>query len=564
MLVNYATEMKLGAAPRAERARSPLRIEDENQVIRVILQGTATHTGARFFEALVENLSQALGTYSAWVTEYLEETRQLRALAFWVNGRLAERFLVDIGGTPCAAVVDNTELVHFPENVLDLYPGNAALHDLKAVSYLGAPLLDDNHRVLGNLAVLDRRPMPREHNVLTIFQVFANRASAELQRVRAERALAKSEQKYRRIVETTDQGFLLLDQRFRIVDVNEAFCRMVGHPPTAILGRSPLSFAGEDFRRFLAANQNDPLAYRLRAIEGTLLAKSGRTLPVRIHGDVLQDDDGRSIGFMYFISDITPQKRSLELAAEVQRNLLPKRSPRLAGIDLAGRTLSCEEVGGDYFDYLPSRGCTASHVDIAVGDVSGHGVEAALLMATSRALLRTQVRSDPCRPLSAVVTALNRQLALDVSDSGRFMTLFYLRIDLESRRLRWVRAGHPAALFFDQSADAFRELGGRGLALGVSSDWAYTEETGPQATAGILAIATDGLWEARDKQQRPYGQKRLRDVIRRHAALGAEAIIDKVYADLADHSLGVLPEDDITLVIVKFDGGEDAAFDYHI
>ncbi|MCG6906631.1 MAG: SpoIIE family protein phosphatase [Desulfobacteraceae bacterium] len=564
MLVKYATEMKMGAAPRAERTRSPLRIGDENQVIRVILQGTATHTGARFFEALVENLARALGTYSAWVTEYLEETRQMRSLAFWVNGRLAEGFRLNIDGTPCAAVVDSRELVHFPENVLDLYPGNAALHDLKAVSYLGAPLLDDNRRVLGNLAVLDRRPMPREHNLLAIFQVFANRASAELQRVRAERALAKSEQKYRRIVETTGQGFLLLDQRFRIADVNKAFCRLVGHPPAAILGRSPLRFAGDDFRRFLATNQDGPLAYRLRAIEGTLLTKSGRTLPVRINGDVLQDDDGRGIGFMYFISDITPQKRSLQLAAEVQRNLLPKRSPPLTGIDLAGRTLSCEEIGGDYFDYLPSRGCAASHLDIAVGDVCGHGVEAALLMATSRALLRAQVSSDACRPIPAVVTALNRQLALDVSDSGRFMTLFYLRIDLETRHLRWVRAGHPAALFFDPRSGSFRELGGQGMALGVASDWVYTEEAGTQATAGILAIATDGLWEARDKQQRSYGQKRLRDVIRIHAALGAEAIIDKVYADLADHSLGVLPEDDITLVIVKFDGGEDAAFDYHI
>ncbi len=564
MFVNSPTGYEAATAPGAAARRLPLRIKDENQVIRAILQGTATHTGARFFESLVENLARSLGTYSAWVTEYLEATRQLRALAFWVNGRLAERFLVGIDGTPCAAVVDSTELVHFPENVLDLYPGNTDLHDLKAVSYLGAPLLDDNRRVLGNLAVLDRRPMPREHNVLAIFQVFANRASAELQRVRAERALAKSEQKYRRIVETTDQGFLLLDQRFRIADVNEAFCRMVGQPPAAILGRSPLSFAGDDFRRFLAANQDEPLAYRLRAVEGTLRAQSGRTLPVRIHGDVLQDDDGRGIGFMYFITDISPQKRSLELAAEVQRNLLPRRSPPLRGIDLAGRTLSCEEIGGDYFDYLPSRGCAAAHLDIVVGDVSGHGVEAALLMATSRALLRTQVGSDSCRPPAAVVTTLNRQLARDVSDSGRFMTLFYLRIDLETRRLRWVRAGHPAALFYDPQSDSFRELGGRGVALGVSSDWAYTEESGPPATAGTLIIATDGLWEARDRQQRPYGQKRLREVIRRHAALGAEAIIDKLYADLAEHSLGVLPEDDVTLVIVKFDGGAGAAFDYQI
>ncbi|MGD8543451.1 MAG: hypothetical protein PVI39_14240, partial [Desulfobacteraceae bacterium] len=164
MFINSPTENEMAAVARAERTRSPLRIRDENQAIRAILQGTATHTGARFFEALVENLSQALGTYSAWVTEYLEETRQMRSLAFWVNGRLAEGFRLNIDGTPCAAVVDSRELVHFPENVLDLYPGNAALHDLKAVSYLGAPLLDNKRRVLGNLAVLDRRPMPREHN----------------------------------------------------------------------------------------------------------------------------------------------------------------------------------------------------------------------------------------------------------------------------------------------------------------------------------------------------------------------------------------------------------------
>jgi len=163
-----------------------------------------------------------------------------------------------------------------------------------------------------------------------------------------------------------------------------------------------------------------------------------------------------------------------------------------------------------------------------------------------------------------VVTALNRQLAGDVSDSGRFMTLFYLRIDLAAGRLRWVRAGHPSALIFDPRSGTFQELGGRGIALGVASDWAFTEETGPQPMEGILAIATDGLWEAGDKKQRPYGQKRFQDVVRRHAASGAEAIIDKVYADLAAHTLGMLREDDITLVIVKFDGGAAAIPDYHI
>lgn len=544
--------------------REPLRIKDENAALRAILQGTATYTGERFFESLVENLAQALGTFSAWVTEYLEESRQLRALAFWVDGRLEERFLEDIDGTPCADVIASTELVHHPDNILDLFPHNPTVLAFKAVSYMGAPLLGPQRKVIGNLAVLDRRPMPREHHALAIFQVFANRAAAELQRVQAEAAVRQSEQKYRRIIETTDQGFLLLDQNLRIVDANAAFCRMVGRPPGAILGRSPLEFAAHDFRRFLAASHDVPESKRPQDMEGTLLAASGRPVPVRIQGNRLRDDDGRDIGCMYFITDITAQKHSLQLAGEVQRNLLPKQSPRLEGLDLAGRTLSCDDIGGDYFDYLPAGQCASPHVDIIVGDVSGHGVEAALLMATARAFLRTQVQTDPCRPPAEVVTALNRQLVGDVSDSGRFMTLFYLRIALDRRRMEWVRAGHPFAHVFEPRSGAFWELGGRGVALGMDPDYAFTAESSPGPREGILCIGTDGLWETRDKHQRPYGKKRFRDMIRRQAAFPAGTIIDRVYADVNAHAAGSVREDDITLVVVKFRPETEAILDFQI
>jgi PAS domain S-box-containing protein len=562
--VGTATEEEHMVDTHTEITRAPLRIKDENAALRVILQGTATHTGERFFESLVENLAQALGTFSAWVTEYLEATRQLRALAFWVDGRLEERFLEKVDGTPCEAVIANTELVHYPDNVLDLFPHNPTVRDFKAVSYMGAPLLGPQRKVIGNLAVLDRRPMPREHHALAIFQVFASRAAAELQRVKAEQAVRQSEQKYRRIIETTDQGFLLLDQAFQITDVNAAFCRLVGRPRSAILGRSPLEFAAHDFRRFLAAGQDMPESYRLQDLEGTLMGTSGRTVPVRIQGNRLQDDDGRDIGFMYFITDITSQKRSLQLAGEVQQNLLPKQSPRLEGLDLAGRTLSCDDIGGDYFDYLPAPQCAMPHVDIIVGDVSGHGVEAALLMATARAFLRTQVQADPCRPPAEVVTALNRQLAVDVSDTGRFMTLFYLRIDLDRRRMVWVRAGHPFAHFFDPGSGAFRELGGRGVALGMDPDWIFTEESKPGPKDGVLCIGTDGLWETRDKHRRSYGKKRFRDIIRREAASPAGTIMERIYADVTAHAAGAVREDDITLVVVKFGGWSAPVMDYQI
>ena len=106
-----------------EAARSiPLRITDENTALRIILEGTATVTGEGFFDALVVNLAKVLNTHSAWVTEYLVDSRQLRALSYWSDGRLTRDFLIDIAGTPCEAVVSQSGLVHYPDHIIQLYP----------------------------------------------------------------------------------------------------------------------------------------------------------------------------------------------------------------------------------------------------------------------------------------------------------------------------------------------------------------------------------------------------------------------------------------------------------
>jgi hypothetical protein len=107
---------------------------DEDATVRAILEGTATETGERFFAALVENLSKALNTYSSWVTEYIEESRQLRALAFWAGGQLVEDFKIDITGTPCEAVIESARLVHYPDNIHDLFPNSSTIREFSAVS----------------------------------------------------------------------------------------------------------------------------------------------------------------------------------------------------------------------------------------------------------------------------------------------------------------------------------------------------------------------------------------------------------------------------------------------
>jgi PAS domain S-box-containing protein len=526
------------------------RAGDENAALRIILEGTATVTGGRFFEALVVSLARALNTRGAWVTEYLPESRQLRALAFWIGGRMLRDHLMDIRGTPCEAVIQTTAMVHYPDNLIRLFPEDPGLTDLGAVSYLGAPLLDQSGAIIGNLAVLDTRPMPDDPRAKAIFQIFAGRASAELQRLKIEQKLRRSEEKFRRILETTAEGFLLLDQHFVITDVNHAFCRMVGYSREEIIGATPLKFAEADYRQFLKINRDDFFTRGDVELEGSVLTRAGRVVPVLIQGGTLRDDRGGVIGNMLFVIDMTQQKRSLALAAEVQKSLLPQAPPALEGLDIAGRTLSCEAVGGDYFDYLYDRRCPGDSLSVVVGDVAGHGIDAALLMTTARAFLR--MRASQCGAIAPIITEMNRQLARDVGDSGRFMTLCCLRFDVTRRTLHWVRAGHPPPLVYDPAEERFRELAGEGLPLGVDAEYEYRNNQDlPLSPGRVFLIGTDGVWESEDRSGARYGKERFCEMVRRHAAAPAGVILESVYADIKAFSAGVLPRDDITLVVVK-------------
>jgi len=539
------------------------RIFDENSALRTILEGTAPATGGRFFDALVANLAKVLDTHSAWVTEYLEESRQLRALAYWADGQLSRDFLIDIADTPCEAVILQSGMVHYPDRLIRLFPSNPDLKAIRAVSYLGAPLLDRDGRVIGNLAVLDTRPMPEDPRARTIFQIFAARASAELQRLQAETQRREIEEKYRRIIQATDEGFLLMNREFVVTDTNQAFCRMVGCSREAVVGRTPLRFVDEDYRQFLMMNREDLFTGDLTELESSLTTLSGRRIPVLIHGNRLRDARGAVLSYMLFLTDLSLQKRSLSLAAEVQKSLLPQEAPRIEGLDVASKTLSCDEIGGDYFDFLLDRQCPQDAFSIVVGDVTGHGVDAALLMATARAFLR--MRASQCGVGAQIVTEMNRHLAHDVTDSGRFMTLSFIRFDPADRCLHWVRAGHPPALVYDPAADLFRELRGKGLPLGVDGHYRYEEYVDAGVKPGhIIAIGTDGVWEASDRQRNTYGIERFCEVIRRHAGLSAQAILEAVFSDIKAFTRGVRQEDDITLVVATVGESRKAGPDYMI
>ncbi|MCK6478268.1 MAG: SpoIIE family protein phosphatase, partial [Phycisphaerales bacterium] len=148
-------------------------------------------------------------------------------------------------------------------------------------------------------------------------------------------------------------------------------------------------------------------------------------------------------------------KDSLALAMEVQQSLLPSEPPQVNGLEIAGRSIYCDETGGDYFDFLDLSNVSRDRVAIAVGDVTGQGIADALLMTTARALLRGHAAQGGS--LAQLITHMNRHLAVDCK-AGRFMTMYYLVIDSETRELRWVSAGHDPAIAYNPSTDVFVEL----------------------------------------------------------------------------------------------------------
>ena len=241
--------------------------------------------------------------------------------------------------------------------------------------------------------------------------------------------------------------------------------------------------------------------------------------------------------------------KSLELAQEVQRNLLPRNSPEIPGLDIVGASIYCDETGGDYFDFFELNRQDGRRFAIMVGDVSGHGISSALLMATARALLRIRT-SLPGKP-EEIIGDVNRQLAKDTYYTGQFMTLFYSEFEPATRKIHWVRAGHDPAIVLDCKRNVFYELRGTGMALGIDEYYKYELFEHQMESEQIILIGTDGIWEMHDEAGRMFSKEALKEIIRAQAAESAEKIMDEIIEALNRFRGHCESQDDVTMVVIK-------------
>jgi sigma-B regulation protein RsbU (phosphoserine phosphatase) len=242
-------------------------------------------------------------------------------------------------------------------------------------------------------------------------------------------------------------------------------------------------------------------------------------------------------------------RQSLALATEVQQSLLPHAPPKLPGLDIAGQSKYCDTTGGDYFDFIDIAELPARQTLVAVGDVMGHGIASALLMATARAALRATALKEGS--LATLMTRVNEVLSRDARHN-RFMTMDLAVVDPQAGTLRWASAGHDPPMIYSPVREAFREVEGGDIPLGLSSGVDYEEYRVDEIEPGsIIVIGTDGIWEAPNAQKELFGKERLCEVIRTHARDTAEGISAAINKALAGFCGQNRYPDDVTFVVIK-------------
>jgi len=236
--------------------------------------------------------------------------------------------------------------------------------------------------------------------------------------------------------------------------------------------------------------------------------------------------------------------REIEIAHEVQEQLFPQSYPRLAGLDLAGHCRPAAGVGGDYYDFLE---LTNGGLGIAVGDVSGKGIPAALLMAGLQASLRGQTLTG-CADLALLMTNVNR-LIVDASPSNRYATFFYGQYDPRDRGFRYVNAGHNAPMLF-RGGNVIRLADG-GPVVGLLFPAEYAEARATLLPGDLLVGFTDGISECMSPEDEEWGEERLIASIRGCDGMPARAVIEKIIKDADAFANGAKQHDDMTLVVVR-------------
>jgi len=239
--------------------------------------------------------------------------------------------------------------------------------------------------------------------------------------------------------------------------------------------------------------------------------------------------------------------RELEIAKDVQQKLLPQNAPQINNLDYFGVCLPAEAVGGDYFDYFKIN---KDETAFAIGDIAGHGLSSALLMAGLVGFVRSNavVYNDDLKTFMEKVNVL----MCGSTDGSKFATFFYSVYNSANNSLHFVNAGHNPPLLYRYKSKTFEELKTDGFIIGGISSFKYKDANIYPEKNDVLLFYTDGITESFNIKDEQFGEERLKKIIAENNSLGSKIITDKILEEVKKHSEGREQADDMTLLVIKF------------
>lgn len=353
-------------------------------------------------------------------------------------------------------------------------------------------------------------------------------------------------------VQQTADSVIITNKKGIIEYVNPAFEITTGFSREEAVGRTPKILQSgmheSEFYRNLWKTILGGQPYR-----GTIInrKKNGELYWSEQTITAMKDEKGKITHFVSVLKDITElrekqeQEFQLHIAHELQQRYYRVKAA-VPGFDIAGATYSAVATNGDYFDFIPMKD---GQIGLVIGDVSGHGVGAALIMAQTRASLRAlaKVASDP----GILLTWLNQELAADL-DPVHYVTLAMARLDPMTKTLDYASAGHLPTYLLNRNGKVTHRLLSTGIPLGIMRDYQYTTTSPIQlACEDILFFLTDGITEAQASDEYEFGVERALRVVRKHRKAPAKEIMESLYQSVRTFARHQPQEDDITSIICK-------------